>query len=171
MHTQRIKRDVFNLHKSKDYRPTGVAILYYDPPTGQRKYLVVQSAKAQHMWSFPQGGKEQKESLEQCLLRELDEELGIHKNEIEDKIIGYYDEQLDAELSREDKRGFMQGKAYFFALMRYKGNTQLQLQQEEINNVKWLTYKQAVNYLKKGRKEKAELLIRGLEEAKKKLKK
>ncbi len=164
MESQKYMNLVSRLHKEKAYRPVGVAVLY-KLENNKIKYLVVQSSINLKSWLFPQGGIREKESIKQNLSRELKEELGIVFNrDVKDPIVYHFlYEKLDAEPTREDKRGFTKGKAYIFTLGQYVGNNEFKLQKKEIKTALWLTYEQALEHFNKGRPEKANLSKEGLD--------
>ncbi len=62
--------------KSTFYRVTGKALIFDD----QNRLLVICNAKGH--WELPGGGWEYDESFEECLRREIDEELGVNVSEI-----------------------------------------------------------------------------------------
>lgn len=154
---------VDRLYEKREYRPVGVAVLYRDRQDG-RDFLIIQSAKNSEIWMFPQGGIDSGESIDENLARELREELGINfDTDVSPVSRAYHYEELDAESTRKDKRGFTKGKAYVYTLMKYIGEGSFRLQEEEIADVKWLTYEQAVEHFNMGRPEKAALSRRSLD--------
>ena len=157
---------VSKLHKEKAYRPVGVAVLY-KTEENEIKYLIIQSAKNLKIWLFPQGGIKKGESLEKNLSRELWEELGIiFKKDVQNPVVYHFlYEDLDAEPTRKDKRGFTKGKAYIFTLGQYVGDSEFKLQKEEVESAIWLTYEQALEQFSKVRPEKKDLLKTGLDKA------
>ncbi len=153
------------LYTQKEYRPVSVAVLYREVDSN-RKFLLIQSTKCLDEWSFPQGGVEESERLEDALSRELTEELGINfSTEVSRVRLAYHYELLDAESTRKDKRGFSKGKAYFFTVGQYTGNGLFLLQDEEVNEALWMNYENALLFFRLGRPKKADLSIKALDAA------
>jgi putative (di)nucleoside polyphosphate hydrolase len=149
------------LYQKKEYRPVGVAVLYN--PEG--KFFLVQSAKDENSWYFPQGGIDEGEDLEENIGRELKEEVGFEGEDIYLTNKAFFKKALNAEKGRKDKRGFTKGKCYFASLGLYGGPGKVQLNLDEVTAGEWMDYNSAVNHFRKGRPEKAELLEKILDDA------
>jgi 8-oxo-dGTP pyrophosphatase MutT (NUDIX family) len=165
MNNDEAKAKISKLYSDKHYRPVGVALIYRIQKD-EIEFIIVQSSKSLSSWYFPQGGIELDESLKQNMSRELKEELEINLGQdIVNIHYAYFYSTLDAEATRNDKRGFSKGKAYFFNLMNYVGKSKFKLQEEEIADAKWVNYSDAIQYFNIGRKEKANLSTKALKRA------
>lgn len=94
------------------------------------------------IWQFPQGGVESKDSLEENVIRELEEELGIEREMI--SIIKKLKATHEYEFSDPPKYaiGRWRGQSQTFWLVRFKGSDQdIQLDRHnpEMMNFKWCT--------------------------------
>lgn len=145
-------------HVKKEYRPVVVAII----KNSKDEVLVVQSAKNPDEWYLPQGGIKENEMLEYALFREIREELGLTQSDMaEMRYVGC--EDMDAESTRKDKRGFSRGKRYFFCTVAYQGNGQtLKLNKEEISRYLWVAIADMAYIFMPSRMEKRELMLRWL---------
>ena len=162
MDNQEFKQIVAELYKKKQYRPTGVFLLY----DYWQRFLICQSAKNRLVWGFPQGGVELDETFFQNMKRELKEELDINADtDLDRMVFGFHYEILDTEEKRKNERSFSTGKAYFFSLAKYVGNGNFSRQEEELSNIAWLNRSEMISYLRLQRKEKADLLERALEKS------
>lgn len=123
---------IVEAHQKKEYRPVAVALI----TNAQGRVLLVQSAMNPDNWGLPQGGIESDEEVLTALLREIGEETGISPQELNCERF-LYNEDLDAEPERKDKRGFSKGKRYFFFALRYLGNETLHCDPGEIRDYRW----------------------------------
>lgn len=162
------------------YRPQAVAVLYRVKKGfwgNKRRFLITKTPKkkATTPWYFPQGGIDFKETLEHGLERELKEELGINlETDLINIRYGFKHQNVLYEKTRKNVRAVIlpggrgvvwEGKGYIFTLAQYVGDGELRLERKEIKKAKWLSYRGVVRKFKKARKEKAELLIKTLNEA------
>lgn len=141
----------------KEYRPVVVAVIYNE----QNEILLVRSAKNNDSWYLPQGGVDIGERLTDALFREVKEELGIDKKDL--FFIGYLGtEDLDAEETRVDRRGFTKGKRYFFFSFFYNNSDveKIQINSKEISEYLWVSREEMHEALSTTRPEKAELILR-----------
>lgn len=145
-------------YTKKEYRPVVAAIIR----NTKGQILVVQSAKNLHEWYLPQGGIDENETLESALFRELYEELGVVRNDL--VFMGYLGfEDLDAEETREDKRGFTRGKRYFFCIAAHKGkNEEMRLNTQEVCGYLWANIADFTYIFTQSRMEKRDLMLRWL---------
>ena len=67
--------------------------------------LLVRSAKVD-VWSYPQGGIEEGETLEANMLRELQEEVNIGSSQLKNIATGLFVGKVDFPASRKVRRGF-----------------------------------------------------------------
>lgn len=145
-------------HKTKHYRPVAVAIIR----NARGETLFTQDTKTGG-WQLPQGGIESGENAEAGLLREIAEELGIHRGQLQNvRYKGRAD--LDFEPTRIERRGFTKGKRYFFFSLEYTGPSKLTVNPEEINDYRWADENRAPEVMAATRREKAELILSFLDE-------
>lgn len=146
----------------KEYRPVAVALIRNQAG----KILFVRSAKNQDEWYLPQGGIEEGEYAKSALFREIKEELGIELDALH--IVAYLGvDELNAESTREDKRGFRSGKRYFLFGLLYNDECGiLKVNQEEISECRWITQEDVPLILSTTRKEKGLLIMKWLNKLK-----
>ena len=88
-------------HREGLYRPVGTYIV--EDLNG--RCLVTRSVKVD-VWSFPQGGIEAGESLEENMLRELAEEVGLQAQDLTGLVTGLVVGKVDFPPDRVERRGF-----------------------------------------------------------------
>lgn len=120
-------------HEQLEYRPV-VAMMIFESMGG---VLAVQSAKNSDWWGFPQGGIDPGESLEDAAFREAFEELGLTRRDLEFEYLHEWLD-IDADVTRVDKRGFTRGKRIFFVSMKCRAGTQLALDPNEVASAIWV---------------------------------
>ncbi|MEI7604081.1 MAG: NUDIX domain-containing protein [bacterium] len=103
-------------------------------------------------WNFPAGGREENETYEETLFRELNEELSIKKEEIE--ILGKSSFRLKYDFPYEViKRNIERGRNFRGQikeqyLVRYVGKKETIIPQEsEIRSYKWIKREELKNHL------------------------
>ena len=102
----------------KGYRPNVGILLIND-----QKKVFWAKRRGQASWQFPQGGLDPGESLEQCLFREVYEEIGLRSEHI--AILGktkswlYYD--VPNEFIRPSERGIYRGQKQIWFLLHMLG--------------------------------------------------
>ncbi len=127
----------------------------------KRKYLLLQYETKDRYWGFPKGQVEikNKESVQEAAFREIKEETGLDKNEIE--VVPGFREKIHY-FFKEGKKLVSKDVIYF--LIRAK-KTQIKLSKEHIN-FSWLEFDKAYKILKhKNHKEllsKAENYLKNL---------
>ncbi len=122
-------------HREGRFRPVAMAVV----EDAQGKILMLQSAKNPDYWGVPQGGIERGEVPTEATLREVEEEAGLPVESL--SVVGFSGyEDLAAEASRTDKRGFSEGKRYFFFRVRCDGvEPELTVDPEEIADGFWMS--------------------------------
>lgn len=147
-------REVQDAHEQKEFRPVAVAVIY----DALGRVFVVQSAKNMNDWLFPQGGIEQDENIINALYREVNEEVGLWKDQL--RFLSYCGSaDLAAEPGRKDKRGFVKGKRYFFFKLFYSGTGKIILQKGELAGHKWIYPHDMKDALDTTRAEKRALML------------
>mgnify|MGYP001617169241 CR=1 FL=1 len=126
---------ITEFYQRKEYRPVQVFILV----NKNNEFLVVQSAKEQTIWSFPQGGINADETLMENMVRELQEEVGILNLDFESIYFAFHEAKVDFDSFRQGERGFIKGKYYFFTFAKYTGKKNLIFNPQEVINIQWLT--------------------------------
>lgn len=108
--------------------------------------------KKHDLWQLPQGGIDNRESVEQAMRREMNEELGeeftksMGEIEIigEDQIVFPAATQGSRDLQTDDGDGvYMKGKKYFFVLVK-TDQEGLDMHKSEFDDYKWLAYSEAM---------------------------
>ncbi len=140
----------------KEYRPVVVAIIW----SSHGQILLVQSAKEPNEWMFPQGGISPEEDVRHALFREIHEEVGIKDQLLLITYKGSFD--LGAEATRANKRGFSQGKRYFFFELLYTGPETLTIDRMELADYVWIVPKNLPSQLTTTRDEKRSMMMRFL---------
>jgi putative (di)nucleoside polyphosphate hydrolase len=92
-------------------------------------------------WQLPQGGLDDNEEPLQAVYRELLEETGIRKNDLE--LLGYHPEPLAYELPaefRKPKTG--RGQVQYWFIFRYQGNESTidVKSRDEADSWQWMTF-------------------------------
>ncbi len=109
------------------------------------------------LWQLPQGGIDNKETIEQATLREMSEELGTDftKSFQIDEIIGrdelIFPKHLQGSRNLQTDNGekkLMLGKQYFFIPIQTT-TAILDITKTEFDNYKWLTYEESLELTKK----------------------
>lgn len=115
-------------------------------------YLVVQKVSYDsHQWDFPGGGSEEGDTPEITVMRELKEELGSTEFEIlyKSPIKIQYDWPKEAQEAGYRKHNkWFQGQEKTQFIVRFLGDkNDLNLQKEEIRQIKWIPYEQLKDHL------------------------
>ena len=99
----------------------------------------------QDAWQFPQGGINHKESPEQALYRELEEEIGLSQNSV--KIVactqGWLRYKLPRRLLRQSGSSFVGQKQKWFLLKMLAEDAAVQVDQSnspEFDHWRWVSY-------------------------------
>ena len=102
-------------------------------------------------WDFPGGGVEEGDTLQNALLRELDEELGstefkiIHQSPIIHKF--EWPKQSQEKAFKKYNKWYKGQKKIQFIVIFTGDKDSLQLQKEEIKKIKWVSYKDLKDHL------------------------
>jgi len=123
------------------YRPN-VSMIVYRKSDG--KFLLVHKPRENHAWQFPQGGVDQGEAPEEAARRELLEELGSSDflGFKSSKHVYFY--EFPPGYSRE---GFIGHKQMYF-LVEFTGeDTDLQLDETELDEMRWVYQTELPDYL------------------------
>ena len=145
------------------YRQGVIGIIIDD----DKNFLLVQMIiYGKDAWRFPGGGLEEGETLENSILRELKEELGINDFEIikKAKFINQY-EWPDHVIETGFKKGVKyRGQEQTSFLIKFKGKKEnIKIQPEEIRKVKWVKHEELkTHFIFPNQWEKAEKVLREL---------
>lgn len=161
MKIKNIELKISELHKQKLFRPTSVAILHTNLDNSI-KYLLTQSPKDIFSWNFPQGGINKRESIKESLVRELYEELGIKKKDIEILNLNFFRSKIDFKDPKFNKDRFVKGKYYFYNFVKYNGRLELDIDEKEVSNYLWLNFNKAYEFLGLGEPKKGNLSQKAL---------
>lgn len=138
--------DEINTIRKSGFRPQVIGCFLKD------KEILFLFKKKYNLWQLPQGGIDNKESVEEATLREMTEELGsdftafikinslVGKNQVEfpDKTKNSRDLKTD-----DGKKIFMKGKKYFFIAINTK-LADLDIRKTEFDDYKWLDFEKAL---------------------------
>lgn len=118
----------------------------------ERKFLLIQKpGYGEGQWDLPGGGVDEKETLEKAMLRELKEELGTTEFEILGKsdVVDRYDWPEETKKHAYEKSGkWWQGTEKHQFLVKYPGDKKdINLQKEEIKQLKWVSQDQLEKHL------------------------
>lgn len=136
-----------NNQNSKPFRK-GVATIVVDK---DNNFLVIQkNGYKDSEWSFPGGGREEGETLEQNLYRELKEEINIDATDL--KIVGVSTHKIEydypPEMASVVNGGKYRGQSYDQVIVRLIANkTKLIFTPEEFRRHRWVTANELVDYL------------------------
>lgn len=113
--------------------------------------LVNKQTYSESQWDVPGGGLEKGETLEEGLLRELEEELGTNKFIIlkECSLINKFEWPLESqELGFKLYSAWYRGQEKHQFLVRFIGNKEdIKMQEAEIKQIKWVPYSELQNHL------------------------
>lgn len=128
-----------NLIRRSGFRPQVVGCFL------NNKKILFLFKKEHNLWQLPQGGVDNGETLEEAMIREMNEELGSNflENAGTDSIIGMDEIEFPSETknSRElktddGKSVFMKGKKYFFVAVNAK-TEHLDIKETEFDDYRW----------------------------------
>lgn len=145
-------------HNGLEYRPVVVMMIFND----RDEVLVVQSAKNAEWWGFPQGGIDPGETIELAAFREANEELGLSRRDLSRPVF-HTSQDIDAEPTRADKRGFTKGQRSFFVSMRCQAGAKLALDLMEVSAANWVPVKEFPKLVEQRRETKRRLMVFALE--------
>jgi putative (di)nucleoside polyphosphate hydrolase len=132
---------------SKPYRK-GVNAIIFDK---NNKLLIIQKHIYKHNeWNFPGGGREEGETLEENLFREINEELSVNKDKFELIGISHHRMAYDypAELALKINGGKYRGQAYDQVVLRFiSKKKELIFNPKEFRAHMWVKVDELVNYL------------------------
>lgn len=113
----------------------------------KQEFLLVnlQSFKT-HFFAIPGGGLEDDESLEEAVYREVEEEVGIHKESLEFIVASKQPVQFKFKLNREGKE-YEGSERYFFGFRFIGNDDEIKLQQSEVRAYKWVSFNDLKDYL------------------------
>ena len=143
--------------RQNGFRPQAVGCII------SNKQILFVYKKKYNLWQLPQGGIDNKETIEEATIREMTEELGANFTKLfkpkkvigEDELIFPERNQGSRKLRTDKGRNiFMLGKKYFFVelspLTISKSNCpNLDITQTEFNDHRWLDYQEALRLTKK----------------------
>ena len=135
--------------RHKGFRPEVVFCIL-----NNKKILFVYKEKY-NLWQLPQGGIENKETIDKAIEREINEELGKEFGTSCDKnfkVIG--EDKIEFPQTTQDARElktdkgenvFMKGKWYFFATIN-AADQNIDIRKTEFDAYRWLSYKDALDF-------------------------
>ncbi len=132
---------------SKPFRK-GAATIVIDK---ENKFLLVQkNGYKDNEWTFPGGGREEGETLEQNMYRELKEEINTDISDLE--IVGVSTHKIEydypADMARKVNGGKFRGQSYDQIVVRFIGDEdQLVFTPEEFRGHKWVSADELVTHL------------------------
>lgn len=124
------------------------SIIVFRPAEGEKyEFLLLHKPRKRDDWQLPQGGCEGNETTEQAALRELQEEAGITA-----EIFGKSDNQYkyDFPISyRRFRPDNVCGQCIQFVFATLKKGEEVQVDQDEIDDYKWVSITDLDRYLKR----------------------
>lgn len=133
--------------QNKPYR-LGVNAIVVD---NENSFLLVQkNGYKENEWNFLGGGREEGETLEQNLFRELNEEIGTTKSDFEIIGISSYKIEYDypADTALRVNGGKYRGQSYDQVILRFIGNkSNLVFSTEEFRTHKWVRAEELESHL------------------------
>lgn len=136
----------FDEFRTRGLRPQVVCCIIYD-----QQVLMVYK-KEFDLWQFPQGGIENKETLQNAFVRELKEELGVKFfNQCSDTIevvgqgtVDFPQKAHGVKALKTDAgaKVLMVGKHYYFCVVQAKSSN-IDLDTTQFDDFKWLNFEQA----------------------------
>lgn len=138
-----------------EYRKTVVGVVYKG-----KDFLLVKKPHWNDWWDFPQGGLEEGESLEQALIRELEEELGVkefadpfntkltHKRLFSEETLKHYPD-----------KGF-KGKELSYLLVEYSGDKNKISLGDDLEEFGWFNQATLLELLYKDNLEQARQVLK-----------
>ncbi|MFS8158759.1 MAG: NUDIX domain-containing protein [Candidatus Roizmanbacteria bacterium] len=136
-----------NQQNNKPFRK-GAAIIVIDK---ENNFLLIQkNGYKDNEWSFPGGGREEGEILEQNMYRELKEEINTYTTDLE--IVGISTHKIEydypAELALKVNDGKFRGQSYDQVVVRFIGSKdQLIFTPKEFRGHKWVSANELITYL------------------------
>ena len=112
-----------------------------------QEFLLVnlQSFKV-HFFAVPGGGLEDDESLDEAVYREVQEEVGIHKESL--KCIGASKQPVQFKLNlNRDGKAYEGSERYFFGFRFIGNDDEIKLQESEVRSYKWVSFNDLKGYL------------------------
>ena len=100
------------------------------------KFLILERSKTEGDWTFAKGHTEEGETPKETALRELKEETGIAKIELLNTPLIHEEYKV----IKKDGRKFLKKNDYFIGFVK---NTEVEIEEDEIQSYKWATYKEA----------------------------
>ena len=138
----------------KNYRKTVVGVVYQG-----KEFLLVEKPHWGNWWDFVQGGVNDRESLENALVRELKEELGTNKfgkpvytNITQRRLFS------PEALKHYSDRGFI-GKELFYFVVPFIGDRSEILLGDDLSDKKWCSETELIHFLYKEQVEEGKQVI------------
>lgn len=129
------------------YRRCASIVVFQSRPGGTHTILLLRKPRKRDSWQLPQGGVEEGESLEAAAVRELEEEAGIAVRAIgQSKRVYQYDFPPSYRRFRPDH---VCGQKIGFVFAKVAAETDIQVDDREINGFVWATEADLGKYLKR----------------------
>lgn len=134
-------------HTSKPYRIGVIAIIL----DRDNNFLLIQkNSYKENEWNFLGGGREDGETLEQNLFREIKEEIGL--NELDIEVVGISNHKIEydypPELAIKINGNKYRGQSYDQAILRFTGNKEdLNFTPEEFSEHIWVSARELSTHL------------------------
>lgn len=130
----------FEIIDGKKYRKKVRAFILNE----QNEFLLIRPKHYKSdVWSFVGGGTELKESLEESVRREINEEVGI-QNILSLKKSNYTNKYL----YKPDCKSQYDGQIAYYFVVQVKSNVTVTIQNEELANYCWVTFDEIPSFVK-----------------------
>ncbi len=134
-------------NKEKKYRPNVAAVILSPKYPSECEFFIAHRSDLKGAWQFPQGGIDEGETPKEALLRELKEEIGTD----EVKILAQHNDWVKYDFPESISKKMYpydgQIQKYFLVCLQSGAKINLQTQEPEFNEYKFVSYKELFTYI------------------------
>lgn len=133
MNLEKARKRMTKSHNAQPVTAAGGIVFKEEAPSEFQILMILRN----NLWDLPKGKFEPPETIAECAVREVEEEVGCNKPEIVQKVGTTYHEYEEA--------GTLMGKTTHWYSMRPTGEENFSPQQEEgIEQIRWFPFSKAV---------------------------